>query len=137
MMTKKKAVMMEVHTVKRIDNSRLVRHVEPVKMRNLYRTAALGLVMAFFCMLYVYQHFRCIDLSFQLEDAKGKKEAALDLNNNLRLDIATLRDPKRIDYIAQHKLGLLPAAPGQVREYQGQDGGELTAARYVRANRVP
>ena len=137
MMTKKKAVMMEVHTVKRIDNSRLVRHVEPLKMRNLYRTAALGLVMAFFCMLYVYQHFRCIDLSFQLEDAKGKKEAALDLNNNLRLDIATLRDPKRIDYIAQHKLGLLPAAPGQVREYQGQDGGELTAARYVRANRVP
>ena len=129
--------MMEVHTVKRIDNSRLVRHVEPLKMKNLYRTAALGLVMAFFCMLYVYQHFRCIDLSFQLEDAKGKKEAAMDLNNNLRLDIATLRDPKRIDYIAQHKLGLLPAAPGQVREYQGLDGGELTAARYVRANRVP
>jgi hypothetical protein len=66
MVSKKKAVMMEVHTVKRIDNSRLVRHVEPVKMRKLYRTAALGMVMAFFCMLYVYQHFRCIDLSFQL-----------------------------------------------------------------------
>ena len=137
MVSKKKAVMMEVHTVKRIDNSRLVRHVEPVKMRKLYRTAALGMVMAFFCTLYVYQHFRCIDLSFQLEDVKGKREAAMDLNNNLRLDIATLRDPKRIDYIAQHKLGLLPATPGQVREYQGMDGAEITAARFVRGNRVP
>jgi cell division protein FtsL len=137
MVAKKKAAMMEVHTVKRIDNSRLVRHVEPVKMRKLYRTAALGMVAAFFCMLYVYQHFRCIDLSFQLEDVKGKREAAMDLNNNLRLDIATLRDPKRIDYIAQHKLGLQPATPGQVREYQGTDDAEVAAARLVRVNRMP
>ena len=34
--------MTEFHTVKRIDNSRIVRHVEPVKMRRLFRTVALG-----------------------------------------------------------------------------------------------
>ena len=65
MARKKKArAMTEFHTVKRIDNSRIVRHVEPVKMRKLYRTTALGGVIAAFFMLYIYQHFRCIDLSF-------------------------------------------------------------------------
>ncbi len=50
------------NTVKRIDNSRLVRYVEPVKTRNLYKTVALGSVVAAFCMMYVYQHFRYIDM---------------------------------------------------------------------------
>jgi hypothetical protein len=44
--SKKKPVMMEFQTVKRIDNSRLVRHVEPAKMRGLYKTAALGGIVA-------------------------------------------------------------------------------------------
>ena len=39
---RKKAVTAEFHTVKRIDNSRLVRNVEPAKMRNLWRSVALG-----------------------------------------------------------------------------------------------
>ena len=77
MARKKKApAMTEFHTVKRIDNSRIVRHVEPVKMRRLYRTVALGAVIAAFFMLYVYQHFRCIDLSFQLEDVKTRQAEA-------------------------------------------------------------
>src|SRR5450432_929744 len=102
----KKPVMMEFHTVKRIDNSRLVRHVEPVKLRNLYKTSALGALVAMCCMLYVYQHFRCIDLSFQLEDLKVKQQTAQGYNGELKLEIATLRDPRRIDLIARHQLGL-------------------------------
>ena len=43
--------MLEFQTVKRIDNSRLVRHMEPVKMRNYYRTVALGGIVAAFLIL--------------------------------------------------------------------------------------
>ncbi len=137
MATKKKPVMMEFHTVKRIDNSRVVRHVEPVKLRNLYKTAALGAVVALFCMFYVYQHFRCIDLSFQLEDLKAKQQTAQGYNGELKLEIATLRDPRRIDVIARHQLGLTQTAPAQVREYTTLDGAEVAAARYVQPNRAP
>src|SRR6266436_5864676 len=76
---KKTAAMLEFQTVKRIDNSRLVRHVEPVKMRNYYRTVALGGIVAAFFMLYIYQHFRCIDLSFQLEDVRGRQTEAAEV----------------------------------------------------------
>ena len=133
----KKPAMAEFYTVKRIDNSRVVRHVEPAKMRNLFRTAALGGIIAVFFMLYVYQHFRCIDMSFQLEDLKGKQAQAAELNGKLKLEIATLRDPHRIDVIAQHELGFKRPEANQVREYVNLDGAEVAALQYPRLNRAP
>ena len=127
--------MIEFQTVKRIDNSRLVRHVEPLRLRNYYKTVALGGLMAVFFMFYIYQHFRCIDLSFQLEDLKSKQVEASSLNSGLRLEIEGLRDPKRIDYIARRQLGLTEPLPTQVQDYDAPSGAEVAAARYVRSNR--
>ena len=135
MTRKKKAVAMtEFHTVKRIDNSRIVRHVEPVKMRKLVRMAAMGSLVAAFFMLYIYQHFRCIDLSFQLEDLKAKQTLSSSLNSELRLEIEGLRDPRRIDVIARRQLGLTQPMPTQVQEYDAPTGAEVAAAGYARAN---
>ena len=131
---KKAAVMTEFHTLKKIDNSRLVRNVEPVKLRNFYRTAALGGVIAMFFTMYIYQHFRCIDLSFQLEEVKAKQTEAASLNSSLKLEIAHLSDPKRIDIIARRQLGLTETLPTQVREYDMPSGAEEAAVRYVRRN---
>jgi cell division protein FtsL len=97
----KQVPMVEFRTVKRIDNSRFVRHVEPVKLKNFYKTAALGSAIALCCMLYIFQHFRCIDLSFQLEELKQKQTQAAALNSELKLNIATLSRPSRIDQIAE------------------------------------
>ena len=133
--SRKKAVPTEFHTLKRIDNSRLVRNVEPARLRELYRTAGLGVMIALFLMFYVYQHFRCIDLSFQLEDLKAKQTQLASLNSELRLEIEGLRDPQRIDAIAKRHLGLTEPLPTQVQEYDSPDGAEV-AARYVKMNRA-
>jgi len=133
---KKKVRQTEFHTVKRIDNSRLVRHVEPVRQRGLYRTAGLGAIVAVFLMMYVYQHFRCIDLSFQLEDLKAKQTQLTSLNSELRLEIEGLRDPRRIDVIARRRLGLTEALPTQVQQYDLPGGAEVASARYVRTSRA-
>jgi cell division protein FtsL len=132
---KKKRVATQFHTVKRIDNSRLVRNVEPIRLRSLYRTAGLGAFVAVFFMMYIYQHFRCIDLSFQLEDLKVKQTQSGSLNSELQLEIEALRDPRRIDVIARRQLGLTQPLPTQVQEYDAPSGAEVAAARYVRPNR--
>ena len=106
-------------------------------MRRLYRTVALGGVIAAFFMLYIYQHFRCIDLSFQLEDVKARQAEATSLNSSLKLEIAGLRNPMRIDVIARRQLGLTEPLPTQVQEYGPPDGAEVAAVRYVRRNRAP
>jgi cell division protein FtsL len=133
---KKAPAMLEFQTVKRIDNSRLVRHVEPVKMRSFYRTVLLSGIVAAFFMVYIYQHFRCIDLSFQLEDLKGKQAEAASLNSSLKLEIASLRNPMRIDVIARRQLGLTEPLPTQVQEYETPSGAEVAAARYNQSNRA-
>jgi len=133
----KKVVIAEYHTVKRIDNSRLVRNVEPAKMRNLWRTVLLGGVVAAFFMLYVFQHFRCIDLSFQLEDLRAQEMKVAALNSELKLEIASLRNPMRIDAIARHRLGLTEPLPTQVQEYEAPAGSEVASARFVRPNHAP
>src|SRR5215813_11351353 len=132
-MSKRKAApMMEFCTVKRIDNSRLVRHVEPAKQKSLLKTVGLGGVVALFFLFYIFQHFKCIDLSFQLEDLKAKQAQAAQLNSELRLEIANLRDPMRIDVIARRQLGLTEPLPTQMREYEAPSGMQVAAARFVR-----
>ena len=133
---RKKTAHTEFHTVNRIDNSRLVRHAEPGRMQGFYRTAGWGAVVAVFLMFYVYQHFRCIDLSFQLEDLKSRQTKMSALNSELRLEIEGLRDPRRIDVIARRQLGLTEPLPTQVQEYEAPAGAEVAAVRYVRANRA-
>src|SRR5260370_7155814 len=113
---KKLSATTEFHTVKRIDNSRIVRHVEPVKMRKLYRTVALGGVIAAFFMLYVSQHFRCMDLSFQLEDVKARQAVAASLNSSLKLEIPGSRSPMRLDAIARRRLALTTPSPTTPQE---------------------
>jgi cell division protein FtsL len=136
MASKRKAKLVrEFQTVKRIDNSRLVRRVEPVKLRYYYRTLALGSIVAAFFMLYIYQHIRCIDLSFQLEEVKAKQVQAATLNSSLKLEIASLRNPMRIDVIARRQLGLTEPLPTQIREYDAPPGAQVAAARFVRQNR--
>jgi cell division protein FtsL len=131
---KKSAVATQFHTVKRIDNSRWVRNVAPVRLRGFYRTAGLGAIVAACLMMYIYQHFQCIDLSFQLEDLKATQQRSTALNSELRLEIEGLRDPRRIDVIARRQLGLTQPMPTQVQEYDAPSGAEVAAARYVRSN---
>jgi cell division protein FtsL len=135
-MKKQKAVAMrEFRTVKRIDNSRLVRHAEPAKQKNLYKTAGLGGIVAMFFLLYIFQHFRCIDLSFELEALRAQQNRATALNSELKLEIANLRDPMRIDVIARKQLGLTQPLPMQVREYEAPSGMQVAAVRFNRHSR--
>ena len=133
---RRKPSIVEFHTVKRIDNSRLVRHMEPVKLRSYYKVLSLGGLVAMCFMLYIYQHFRCIDLSFQLEELKARQMQSKALNGQLKLEIETWRNPHRINAIAQ-QLGLQRPAPAQVLEYSGFEGAQVEAARMVQTNRTP
>jgi cell division protein FtsL len=87
-------------------------------------------------MFYIYQHFRCIDLSFQLEDLKAKQTQAMAQNGNLKLEIEHWRNPQRINAIAA-QLGLQRPEPTRVLEYSNFDGAQVESARLVRPNRAP
>ncbi len=123
----------EFHTLKKIDNSRLTRVIQPARARDLLRTVALWCAVAGFFLLYGYQRFRSIDLSFQLEDLKARQVQATSLNTELKLEVAGLRNPMRIDLIARKQLGLTEPLPSQVELSTGLSGAEVASVRYARA----
>ena len=106
--------MTEFYTVKQIDNSRLVRLVAPNHLRECARVVLLGAFIALGAFLYAWQHFQTIQLRYQLESLRGERAQATELNQELKLEIAGLRAPGRIDVIARRELGLTAPVPGQV-----------------------
>jgi cell division protein FtsL len=111
--------MTEFYTVKPIDNSRLVRTVAPNRLREMARLVGLGALVTLVALLYAWQHFEYIQLRYQMESLKTRQSQAIELNQELKLEVAGLRAPSRIDEIARGQLGLTAPVAGQVAPFEG------------------
>jgi cell division protein FtsL len=125
--------MTEFFTVKHIDNSRLVRLVAPNHMRECVRVVSLGGLIALCAFLYAWQHFETIQLRYQLESLRSERAQARELNQELKLEVAGLRAPERIDMIARRQLGLTAPVPGQVAPIDQPPNAVMAAARPANA----
>ena len=121
--------MTEFFTVKRIDNSRVVRAAAPRRLRECARLAGRGGLLAVVVLLYAWQHFQCIQMDYRLQELKNTSAQAAELNQQLRLEVAGLRSPMRIDAIARHQLGLTAPVPGQIAPTQGAAGAVVAQVR--------
>jgi cell division protein FtsL len=106
--------MTEFYTVKQIDNSRLVRSVAPDRLRECVRLVGVGALLALMALCYAWQHFECIQMRSDLESLKQDHAQAVELNQELKLEVASLRDPGRIDMIARRQLGLTTSASSEI-----------------------
>ncbi len=106
--------MTEFYTVKRIDNSHLVRPASPAQMRDLWHRLAAGVVLAACLLVYAWQHFECIQIRYRIEQLDVQRAQAAELNQQLQLEVATLRSPGRVETIARNELGLTVPVPSQV-----------------------
>jgi cell division protein FtsL len=121
--------MTEFFTVKQIDNSRLVRPKAPNRVRECLRLVALGGMLTLCALLYAWQHFETIQLGYQLESLRNDRAQAAELNQELKLEVAGLQAPGRIDTIARRQLGLTVPVPGQVAPMELPAGAVLAEAR--------
>ncbi|HXY79094.1 MAG TPA: cell division protein FtsL [Candidatus Bathyarchaeia archaeon] len=129
--------MTEYYTVKRIDNSRLSRPVAAAQLKEFQRRLIAGAAMASCLLFYAWQHFECIQLRYQLEQLSSERAQAEELNQQLHLEVATLRSPMRVDAIARNQLGLTIPVPGQVAPVDVPSEGVLADARPVAASTRP
>ncbi|HEV3221197.1 MAG TPA: hypothetical protein VGZ48_15635 [Candidatus Acidoferrales bacterium] len=121
--------MTEFHTRKRIDNSRVVRWTAPRRLRACARLVGLGSLLAAVALLYAWQHFQCIQMSYQLEALKASQAQAAELNQRLHMEDSALRSPGRIDGIARQQLGLISPKASQLAPSQGPADAILAQAR--------
>ena len=103
----------EIYFPQAIDNSRLVT-VADVRRRREMAQFSIALVVLFaFVMLYAWQHFSAIEYGYKIEAARTQRDTLAESNRELRLELASLRDPERIDALAR-RMGLDTPQVGQV-----------------------
>lgn len=103
----------EIYFRKSIDNSRLVKVEDPRREREM-KQFGIALVFLFLLVMgYAWQHFRAIEYGYKIEALRAQRDGLAGINQALRLEEASLRDPERIDAMAR-KLGLQAPDPGQI-----------------------
>jgi cell division protein FtsL len=103
----------EVFFVKRLDNSRIVKAADPVRVKEMRLFASAMAVLFALIMVYGWQHLSSIEYGYRIESEKQQMQQLEEQNRQLRLSEAQLGDPERIDVMAR-QLGLTTPRPEQI-----------------------
>jgi len=114
---------------KRIDNSRLVKAPDMVRVREMRVFSAAAFMLFSLLMIYGWQHFSAIEKGYSVEAEKQQVEALREENRQLRLTEAQLSQPRRIDAMAR-QMGMVDLQPNQVvRSTDRMDSGAPALAQ--------
>lgn len=96
---------------KDVRNNPIVREVDEARQRELWKTCGLivGLVVA--ALFSAWPHMELMVNGYRIEQLQKQKETEEEMTRQLRLEIETLRSPKRIEALATTRLHLV--APKQ------------------------
>jgi cell division protein FtsL len=98
---------------KDVRNNPIVREVDQARQRQLWRTTGIGLFLVVVLLFSAWQHFELLRHGYQIERMQQERAAEEDVNRHLRLEIDTLRAPRRIEKIATEQLHLVAPGRGQ------------------------
>src|SRR3974390_2054808 len=102
----------EIHFVKRIDNSRVVRVTDPKARGEMISFGFPLSVFFLFVMVYLWQHFSAIEYGYRIEQLKAQRDTIVESNRALSLEAASLKDLARIERLAL-QMGMRRPADGQ------------------------
>ena len=90
----------------RIDNSQVVREVDPRSSRDLWWLLLLVMTLVGGLALYAWPHLKIRETSRAQDRMSRERERLLEENRKLRLEKASLENLRRIETIATRDLGL-------------------------------
>ena len=95
---------------KDVRNNPIVREMDETRQRELWKSVGVAgfVVLAF--LFSAWQHFELLRHGYRIEEMQRQKTAEDDASRRLRLEIDTLRSPKRIEALATEQLHLVVPA---------------------------
>ncbi len=125
---------------KDIRNNPIVREVDLARQRELWRSVGVGVFLVVVLLFSAWQHFELLRHGYEIENMQRERARQLEINRHLRLEIETLRSPKRIEHIATGQLNLVePTNEDAVvleRLIPAEPNSELMAARTGEARAI-
>ena len=98
---------------KDIRNNPIVREVDQARQRQLWRSMGIGVFLVAVLLFSAWQHFELLRHGYQIERMQQERASEEEINRHLRLEIETLKSPRRIERIATEQLHLVAPARGQ------------------------
>jgi cell division protein FtsL len=96
---------------KDIRNNPIVREVDQARVKDMWRSASVGVLLVAILLYSAWQHFELIRYGYRIEQMQQQRAAEEQINRHLKLSIQTLTRPDRIELLASTRLKMVqPAA---------------------------
>jgi cell division protein FtsL len=92
---------------KDVRNNPIVREVDEAKQRELWQSVGIAGFLVLVLLFSAWQHFELLRHGYQVEEIKRLRAAEEETARRLRLEIETLRSPKRVEALATQQLHLV------------------------------
>ena len=92
---------------KDVRNNTIVREVDEARHRDLWKSVGVAVLLVSVLLFSAWQHFELLQHGYRIEEMQRERGAEEELTRRLRLEIETLRSPKRIEALAIGRLHLV------------------------------
>lgn len=97
---------------KDVRNNPIVREVDERRLREQWRSVALGVVFVGVLLFSGWQRVELLQHGYKVEQMQKERGDEVEINRHLRLEIETLKAPQRIEALATGNLHLVAPATG-------------------------
>ena len=92
---------------KDVRNNPIVREVDEARQRELWKSVGVAGFLVLVVLFSAWQHFELLRHGYQIEQLQRERAGEEETNRRLRLEIETLKSPKRIEALATDQLHLV------------------------------
>ena len=92
---------------KDVRNNPIVREVDSERQAEMWKMLGLASLVVIAVMFWTWQHFELLRHGYRVEELQRERAAEEDIARHLRLEIETLKSPRRIETLARQRLGLV------------------------------
>ena len=91
---------------KDVRNNPIVREIDETRQRELWKSAGIAVFLVIALLFSAWQHFELLRHGYQIEEMQRLRATEEEAGRRLRLEIETLKSPKRIERLATQQLHL-------------------------------
>jgi cell division protein FtsL len=92
---------------KDVRNNPIVREMDEARQRELWRSVGVAGFLVLVLLFSAWQHFELLRHGYQVEEMQRQRATEEEAGRQLRLEIDSLRSPKRIETLATEQLHLV------------------------------
>jgi hypothetical protein len=92
---------------KDVRNNPIVREIDEARQRELWKSVGVAAFLVLMLLFWAWQHFELLRHGYRVEELQRQRTTEEEVARHLRLEIETLRSPKRIETLATGRLHLV------------------------------